>query len=131
MTDRVGEELGKYRLTRLLGRGSFAEVYLGEHVYLKAEAAVKVLRTHLADSDVESFLKEAQTIAHLVHPHIIRIFDFDVHEGTPFLVMDYAPHGTLRQRHPNGFAVPLITIVHHFRLNGDAMHYSLTHQFNL
>src|SRR5258708_15851879 len=110
MTDRVGEELGKYRLTRLLGRGSFAEVYLGEHVYLKSEAAVKVLRTQLADSDIESFLKEAQTIARLVHPNIIRIFDFDVHECTPFLVMDYASHGTLRHRHPNRIPIPLRTL---------------------
>src|SRR5258708_16244205 len=124
MTDRVGEELGKYRLTRLLGRGSFAEVYLGEHVYLKSEAAVKVLRTQLADSDIESFLKEAQTIARLVHPNIIRIFDFDVHEGTPFLVMDYASHGTLRQRHPKGIAIPLRTVVHYVRQIGDALQYA-------
>src|SRR5260221_890611 len=124
MTDRVGEELGKYRLTRLLGRGSFAEVYLGEQVYLKSEAAVKVLRTQLADSDIESFLKEAQTIARLVHPNIIRIFDFDVHEGTPFLVMDYASHGTLRQRHPKGIAIPLRTVVHYVRQIGDALQYA-------
>jgi len=124
MTDRVGEELGKYRLVRLLGRGSFAEVYLAEHTYLKSEAAVKVLRTQLADSDVESFLKEAQTIARLVHPNIIRIFDFEVHEGTPFLVMDYATHGTLRQRHPKGIAVPLRTVVHYVRQIGDALQYA-------
>jgi eukaryotic-like serine/threonine-protein kinase len=124
MTDRVGEELGKYRLVRFLGRGSFAEVYLAEHAYLKSEAAVKVLRTQLADSDVESFLKEAQTIARLVHPHIIRIFDFDVHDGTPFLVMDYAPHGTLRQRHPKGIPIPLGTVVHYVRQIGDALQYA-------
>ena len=117
MTDRVGEELGKYRLVRLLGRGSFAEVYLGEHVYLKSEAAVKVLRTQLADSDVESFHKEAQTVARLVHPHIIRIFDYDVQEGTPFLVMDYAPHGTLRQRHPKGMSIPLGTVLYYVKHN--------------
>jgi len=129
MTDRVGEELGKYRLVRLLGRGSFAEVYLGEHVYLKAEAAVKVLRTQLADSDVESFLKEAQIIARLVHPHIIRIFDFDVQEGTPFLVMDYAPQGTLRQRHPKGKPVPLRTVVHYVRQVADALQYAHNQKF--
>ena len=56
MPDRVGQQLGNYRLTRLLGRGGFADVYLGEHLYLKNRAALKVLRTSLADEDVEQFL---------------------------------------------------------------------------
>src|SRR2546422_2359685 len=44
-------------------------------------AAIKVLYTHLAsEEEMEAFLKEAQTIAHLIHPHIVRIFDFDVRE---------------------------------------------------
>jgi eukaryotic-like serine/threonine-protein kinase len=43
MTDRVGQRLGNYRLTRLLGEGGFAEVYLGEHIHLGTEAAIKVL----------------------------------------------------------------------------------------
>src|SRR5215472_321846 len=92
MADRTGQRLGNYRLTQLLGRGGFAEVYLGEHVRLGTLAAVKVLYTWLASpEEVESFEKEARTIAHLRHPHIVRMFDFDVTDNTPFLVMDYAP----------------------------------------
>ena len=48
MADRVGTQLGNYRLTRLLGQGGFAEVYLGEHIYLKSRAALKVLHTQLS-----------------------------------------------------------------------------------
>ena len=112
MTDRVGQHLGNYRLTRLLGRGGFAEVYLGQHLRLNMQAAIKVLHTQLADADdIDNFHREAQTIASLIHPHIVRVLDFDVKNGVPFLVMDYAPNGSLRQRHPKGVPLPLPTII--------------------
>ncbi len=102
MADRVGQQLGNYRLTHLIGRGGFAEVYLGEHVRLGTQTAVKVLHTRLVENDeVERFQQEARTIAHLDHPHIVRVLDFDVQEDIPFLIMSYAPHGNLRKRHPS------------------------------
>ena len=89
MTDRVGQQLGKYRLTRLLGQGGFAEVYLATHIHLGTEAAIKVLHTQLATpDDMDKFRQEAQTIAKLVHPHIVRVLDFDVADDIPYLVMD-------------------------------------------
>jgi serine/threonine protein kinase len=124
MANRVGQQLGKYHLTRLLGRGSFAEVYLGEHVNLRSEAAVKVLRAHLVDDDAREFLRESQITARLAHPHIVRILDYDVQEGVPFLVMDYAPNGTLRQRHLHATAVPLSTIVQYVKQVADALQYA-------
>jgi eukaryotic-like serine/threonine-protein kinase len=47
VTDRVGQQLGNYRLVGLLGQGGYAEVYLGQHVRLSLQAAIKVLHTHL------------------------------------------------------------------------------------
>src|SRR5207302_699802 len=111
LPNRVGQQLGNYRLIRLLGRGGFAEVYLGEHIYLKTQAAIKVLHTRISPEDMEGFLKEAQTIARLGHPHIIRVMDFGVDNEIPFLVMDYAPNGTLRQRYPKGTQLLLATIL--------------------
>jgi serine/threonine protein kinase len=112
MIDRSGQQLGSYRVIRPIGRGGFADVYLGEHVYLRTQVAIKVLQTRVAgEDDLEGFLREARTIAHLVHPHIIRVMDFGVDDQTPFLVMDYAPNGTLRQRYPKGSRVPLPAIV--------------------
>src|ERR1700687_3995026 len=84
MADRVGQQLGNYQLTRVVGRGGFADVYLGEHIYLKTPAAIKVLQARLSsESDMQSFLNEARTVAHLVHPNIVRVLDFGVHEEIP------------------------------------------------
>ena len=49
MADRVGQQLDDYRLIRLLGAGTFGEVYLGEHIYHQRQVAVKVLKI-LADT---------------------------------------------------------------------------------
>jgi serine/threonine protein kinase len=103
MADRVGQQLGNYRLIRLLGQGGFANVYLGHHLHLDSQAAIKIMHTHLAQEEWESFRKEARIVAALEHPHIVRLLDFDVEEGTPFLVMSYAPDGTLRRRHSQDY----------------------------
>ncbi|HET8853840.1 MAG TPA: protein kinase, partial [Ktedonobacteraceae bacterium] len=124
MADRVGQQLGNYRLTQLLGQGGFADVYLGEHVYLKNHAALKVLHTQLSEKDAASFVLEAQTLAHLSHPHIVRVLDFAVQDGTPFLVMEYASQGTLRQRHAKGTRLPVETVVHYVQQVAAALQYA-------
>src|SRR5947207_14430142 len=111
MNDRVGQQLGNYRLVRLLGQGGFADVYLGEHVYLKTQAAIKVLHAQITNDNIEGFITEAQTIARMKHPHIIRVLDFGEQNNTPFLVMDYATKCTLRQLHPKRPRLPLFTTV--------------------
>src|SRR5437764_1205120 len=124
MADRVGQQFGNYRLVALLGTGGYAEVYLGQHLRLNQQAAIKVLHAHLTDRETEHFQREAQTIATLVHPAIIRVFDYDVRDGVPFLVMDYAPHGSLRQRYPKGSLVPLPQIVSSVKQVADALQYA-------
>jgi serine/threonine protein kinase len=99
MVDRVGQQLGNYHLVRRIGEGGFADVYLGEHIHLGTRAAIKVLQMQLLEKkNIDAFHNEARMIAHLVHPHIIRVLDYGVQDWVPFLVMDYAPGGTLRQR---------------------------------
>ncbi len=123
MVDYV-EQLGNYRLTCLLGQGGFADVYLGEHIYLNTQAAIKVLQMHLGQQELEDFLNEARTVARLVHPHIVRVLEFGVENNTPFLVMDYAPNGTLRQRHPRGTRPPFDTIVRYVKQVAAALQYA-------
>ncbi len=124
MNDRVGQQLGNYRLIQLLGRGNFAEVYLGQHIYLHTYAAIKVLHGQLAGNDLETFLTEARTIARLRHPHIVQILDFGVENAMPFLVMDYAPNGNLRQLHPKGVPLPLATVVSYVKQVAEALQYA-------
>lgn len=123
-TNYVGQQFGSYKLTRLIGDGGLATVYLGEHVYLKTPAAIKVLKVHVPQKDLNSFLTEAQTIAQLRHPRIVRVFDFGVERETPFLVMDYAAKGTLRQRHPLGQQVPLTTVISYVKQVASALQFA-------
>ena len=55
--NRVGQQFGNYRLERLLGRGGFAEVYLGYHQRLQRSAAIKVLHAHFSEKETELFQK--------------------------------------------------------------------------
>src|SRR5947199_8160753 len=124
MSDRIGQRLGNYQLLRYLGEGGFAEVYLGEHIHLGTQAAIKVLHTQLTSDDVDKFRIEARTIARLIHPHIVRVLEFGVEGKTPYLVMDYAPNGTLRQRHPKGVALPLPLVVSYVKQIAEALQYA-------
>lgn len=124
--NNIGQQAGNYQLVRLLGKGGFADVYLGEHIHLKTQAAVKLLHTRLSPEDIDGFRREAQLIARLIHPHIVRVLDFGVTGNMPYLVMDLAPHGTLRNRHPRGTRVPLYYVTAYVRQIADALYYAHT-----
>jgi serine/threonine protein kinase len=63
-------------------------------------------------------------VARLEHPHIVRVLEFGVEETLPYLVLNYAPNGTLRSRHPKGIALPIPTIVTYIRQIADALQYA-------
>ncbi len=97
----------KYRIKHLLGRGGFAEVYLAEHLHLRALRALKILRRGRGVSAVqlreasERFRREAQLGATFAdEPRIVRVYDFevDVEAGLAALVMEYMPGKSLRDR---------------------------------
>ncbi|WP_165422880.1 WD40 repeat domain-containing serine/threonine protein kinase [Ktedonosporobacter rubrisoli] len=128
MNELLGKRLGNYRLVQLIGRGGFAEVYQGEHVHLGTKAALKVLQTQLEEKEQEHFLQEARIIARLIHPHIVRVLDFGLEDAIPFLVMDYAPHGSLRKRYPRGTRLPHRKILPFLQQAASALDYAHSQQ---
>jgi serine/threonine protein kinase len=102
ITDRIGQQIGNYRLVRLLGTGGRASVYLGEHRYLRRSVVIKVFHTRKREPDVERFFTEAQLLSSLSHPHMVRVLEFAVEQDTPFIVMEYVSGGSLRSFYPAG-----------------------------
>jgi serine/threonine protein kinase len=131
MTVRIGQLLGEYRLVRFLGKGSYAEVFLGEHRYIGTKDAIKVLHTRLIDQE-ESFIKEARQIANLSHPNIVRVRNFAIDrqgdQPIPYLVMDYAPKGNILQLHPRGERLTPQQILLYIKQIANALDYAHEHQ---
>lgn len=128
--DRSGQTLDRYHLLRLLGRGGFAEVYLGQHIYLNTQVAIKILSdTKLSnEKEIDHFRYEAQTIASLDHPNIVRVSDFNIDQGIPFFVLEYAARGSLRNLHPRGTQLPLSSVISYVRQIAAALDYAHGHK---
>lgn len=96
----IGDTIGSYQLTGKLGSGGMATVYKGYHQRLQREVAVKVMHAPLMnDPDFMSrFEREAQIIGKLYHAHIVPLFDFNQHNGQPYLIMRYIEGQTLKDR---------------------------------
>lgn len=95
----IGQTLGGYRLTGLLGAGGMAEVYRAEDVKLGREVAVKVLPAMLATDAgyVERFRNEARQVAALNHPNVVPVYHYDEEQGLLYLVMPVLTE-SLRER---------------------------------
>jgi len=113
MFEWIGKVIGKVRIGKFLARGGMAEVYIGTHLTLDRLVAVKVLHSYIeSDPDLLArFQREAKVVAGLRHPNIVQIFDFDTHEGHPYIVMEYLSGPSLasylRKLHDEGRKLPL------------------------
>ena len=94
---RESEMIGNYRVIAQLGQGGMATVFKAYHANLNRHVALKMIhQSFLNDNQfVARFEREAQIIAQLEHPHIVPVYDFDEHNGQPYLVMKYIPGITL------------------------------------
>ncbi|GHO78809.1 hypothetical protein KSD_65800 [Ktedonobacter sp. SOSP1-85] len=125
--DLSGQQLGDYRLSRWLGGGQTSDVYLGQHVENQPEVALKVFNVNLAkEEDQKAFLDEVQALK-LEHPHLMPLLDRGIGRdpvSLPFLVMEYAPHGTLRNRHTRGLQLSLEEVLRYITPLASALQYA-------
>ncbi len=130
MPDWSGKTLGKVRVERLIARGGMAEVYLGEHTTLGRKVAVKVMRSHVdQDPDtVTRFEREATVVASLRHPNIVQMYDYDLVDGQPCLVMEYVSGPSLstylKALHKRGEKIPLSIVAHLLQSLASAIDYA-------
>src|SRR2546425_1599772 len=127
----IGRHIGNYRITAEIGSGGFAQVYRGEHLLLKERTvAIKFLHTHLSSPEESArFLQEAGLLETLRHHHILLIYDVGIDQGFPYLVAEYAPNGSLRDRLKQSAPHPLPTedVMRILSQVGQALHFAHQH----
>ena len=96
----VGQQVARYRITRLLGKGGMGRVYLAVHPEIGSRVAIKVLSDEWADAPdvLDRFFAEARTVNLISHDNIIKVLDLDrTPTGRPYIVMEYVEGKTLRE----------------------------------
>ena len=108
MLDLVGQYLGRYHVRRALGEGGMAAVYEAYDTRLERSIAIKVIRPEKTSAPdfLARFEREAKALAQLSHPNIVKVLDSGEQNGMPYLVMEYIPGGTLKQRLAGAMPAP-------------------------
>ncbi|MQA89711.1 MAG: protein kinase [Gemmatimonas sp.] len=113
--DLVGSTLaGRYHILRRLGEGAMGNVYLGEHVKIGRQDAIKVLRNNLAtDRDaIARFLRGTRNVSAIRHPNVCTIYDYsDTEDGLQFVAMEFVPGETLKDLLHRAGVLPLARAV--------------------
>jgi serine/threonine protein kinase len=107
MDDLIGRTFGGYELKELVGTGGVASIYKGYDKRLARWVAIKVISIHSVGSDTEvtmlaRFRLEAQAIAALRHRNILTIYGYGEEEGWAYIIMEYVPGGSLKDRLDTG-----------------------------
>ncbi|MBE9007367.1 serine/threonine protein kinase [Fortiea sp. LEGE XX443] len=118
---------GKYTLTQEIGHGGFGITFKATHHYLGQDVVMKTinerLRQHQDFAKFErQFQDEARRLATCIHPNIVRVSDFFVEDGLPYMVMEYIPGETLGNAFVlPGIPLPEATAIHYIRQIGAAL----------
>lgn len=110
----IPESIGKFRVEGMLGRGAMGVVYKALDPDIERTVAIKLVRTDLLESDdrmhyVARFRNEAKMVGRCIHPNIVGIHDFSMHEGNPFLVLEFVEGQDLGRAFRRGTQIDLPT----------------------
>jgi len=98
-----GTKLGQYEVQDFIGQGAMGYVFRAYHAQLERTGAVKVLQAIAPDPDTTArFRHEAQAIAQMRHPNILNVYDFGEYQGTPYMIVEFVPGGSLADRLSEG-----------------------------
>ena len=109
MIEMIGQSLGRYHILEQLGEGGMATEYKAYDTRLEREVAIKIIRKGAFPPEqleriLKRFEREAKALARLSHRNIVKVHDFGEYEGAPYLVMEYLPGGTLKEKMGQPFA---------------------------
>ena len=142
---------GKYKIEKVLGQGGFGITYLGTQMALNRKVAIKefFMKEYCNRNEATShvcvpsegskelvakfkakFIKEAQIIAKLSHPHIIRIHDIFEENGTAYYIMEYWNNGSLAEYVKSRGRLNETEALHYIRQIADALGYIHNHNMN-
>ncbi|MBT4089849.1 MAG: serine/threonine protein kinase, partial [Deltaproteobacteria bacterium] len=103
MTNLIGKSLGRYHILEQLGEGGMATVYKAYDTSVERDVAIKVIRTDqfvggFEEQALTRFKREAKALTKLNHPNIVTVYDFGQFGNILYLVMEYIPEGTLKEK---------------------------------
>ncbi len=98
MAFEIGAQVGAYQITEKIGSGGMATVFKARQPRLDRDVAIKVMHQNISQDTnfLARFEREARIVASLDHPNIVPIYDYDEHQGQPYLVMKYVKGYTLK-----------------------------------
>ena len=122
-----GQQVEQYQIVEMLTPTRFGQLYLGRKKDQSSQVLIEGLLPQLQEELKQDFLKGAQALQQLEHPHILHVRDMGVYQSYPFLVTDSLPYRTFNQiSAPNGLP-PLMVFLPYLKKIASALHYAHHH----
>jgi eukaryotic-like serine/threonine-protein kinase len=101
------ETIGRYRIDGVLGGGAMGVIYRAYDPEIDRNVAIKLIRADLLSGDerenyIQRFRREAQAAGRCVHPNIVTVYDFALHDGNPYLTMELVEGQSLGEARARG-----------------------------